>query len=166
MAIDPISSGSVRRRSRTATDRFIWWLVFAGRLALGAIFVYAAYTKLRSPWMLFGMTVDSYQMLPEWGVELVARALPWIELLLGAMLILGLWARWAAAGATALLVGFVCAIVRAYTMNLQINCGCFGTNEPITRFTILRDFGFLAASLVLTVLAFLTRRRARARRAA
>jgi uncharacterized membrane protein YphA (DoxX/SURF4 family) len=147
-------------------DTLIWWLVFAGRLALGVIFVYAAYTKLRMPWMLFGMTVDSYQMLPEWGVVLVARALPWVELLLGAMLILGVWARWAAAGASALLVVFVCAIVRAYTMDLQINCGCFGTNEPITKFTILRDAGFLAASLILTVLAFIANRRRRARQSA
>jgi uncharacterized membrane protein YphA (DoxX/SURF4 family) len=147
-------------------DRVIWWLVFLGRLALGVIFVYAAYTKLRLPWMLFGMTVDSYQMLPEWGVVLVARVLPWVELVLGAMLILGVWVRWAAAGASALLVVFVCAIVRAYTMNLQINCGCFGTNEPITKITILRDSGFLAASLVLTVLAFIARRRYLARRAA
>ena len=147
-------------------DSVIWWLVFAGRLALGVIFVYAAYTKLRIPWMLFGMTVDSYQMLPEWGVVLVARALPWVELIFGAMLILGVWARWAAAGASALLVVFVCAIVRAYTMDLQINCGCFGTNEPITKFTILRDAGFLAASLVLTVLAFIAHCRRRARRAA
>jgi uncharacterized membrane protein YphA (DoxX/SURF4 family) len=147
-------------------DTLIWWLVFAGRLTLGVIFVYAAYTKLRMPWMLFGMTVDSYQMLPEWGVVLVARALPWVELLLGAMLILGVWARWAAAGASALLVVFVCAIVRAYTMDLQINCGCFGTNEPITKFTILRDAGFLAASLILTVLAFIANRRRRARQSA
>lgn len=147
-------------------DTLIWWLVLAGRLALGVIFVYAAYTKLRIPWMLFGMTVDSYQMLPEWGVVLVARALPWVELLLGAMLILGVWARWAAAGASALLVVFVCAIVRAYTMDLQINCGCFGTNEPITKFTILRDAGFLAASLILTVLAFIANRRRRARQSA
>jgi uncharacterized membrane protein YphA (DoxX/SURF4 family) len=139
----------------------MWWTVLLGRLALGAVFIYAAYTKLRLPWMLFGMEVYSYQMLPEWGVELVARWLPWLELLLGAMLILGIWARWAAAGASALLVVFICAIVRAYRMHLGINCGCFGTSEPLTKFTILRDTGFLAASLVLTVLAFVSRRRAR-----
>jgi uncharacterized membrane protein YphA (DoxX/SURF4 family) len=139
----------------------IWWIVLLGRLALGVVFVYAAYTKLRNPWMLFAMTVDSYQMLPEWGVELVARWLPWLELLLGVMLILGIWARWAAVGASALLVVFVCAIVRAYKMHLGINCGCFGTNEPLTKFTILRDAAFLAASGVLTVLAFKVRRRAR-----
>jgi uncharacterized membrane protein YphA (DoxX/SURF4 family) len=147
-------------------DRLIRWLVLLGRLTMGAVFVYAAYTKLRNPWMLFGMSVDSYHMLPEWGVELVARALPWVELVLGAMLILGLWVRWVAAGASVLLVVFVCATVRAYSMNLEINCGCFGTNEPLTKFTIVRDAGFLAASIVLTVLAFVAHRRARARRSA
>jgi uncharacterized membrane protein YphA (DoxX/SURF4 family) len=161
LPIDSSASAGSSRRSRTAADKFIRWLVFAGRIALGFVFVYAAYTKLRNPWMLFGMMVDSYEMLPEWGVELVARWLPWLEMLLGAMLILGIWARWAAAGATALLAVFVYAIVRAYTMHLGINCGCFGTSEPITKFTILRDAAFFAASFVLTVLAFLSRRRAR-----
>ncbi|MGB6429520.1 MAG: DoxX family protein [Candidatus Acidiferrales bacterium] len=147
-------------------DRVIRWLVLIGRLAMGAVFVYAAYTKLRNPWMLFAMSVDSYHMLSESGVELVARALPWVELVLGAMLILGLWVRWAAAGVSALLVVLVYAIVRAYSMRLEINCGCFGTNEPLTKFTIVRDSGFLAASIVLTVLAFLAHRRARARQSA
>jgi uncharacterized membrane protein YphA (DoxX/SURF4 family) len=148
-------------QSRSSARGFIWWIVLLGRLALGAVFVYAAYTKLRIPWMLFGMEVYSYQMLPDWGVELVARCLPGLELLLGAMLILGIWARWAAAGASALLVVFIYAIVRAYRLQLGINCGCFGTSEPLTKFTILRDAGFLLASLVLTVLAFISRRRAR-----
>jgi uncharacterized membrane protein YphA (DoxX/SURF4 family) len=142
-------------------DTLIWWLVLAGRLALGAVFVYAAYTKLRVPWMLFAMAVDSYQMLPEQGVELLARALPWFELILGAMLILGVWARWAAAGATALLAVFVYATNRAYHMHLGINCGCFGTNEPLTKYTVLRDAAFFAAAFVLTLLAFISRRRAR-----
>lgn len=142
-------------------DTLLWWLVFAGCLAMGAMFVYAAYTKLRDPWMLFAMSVYSYQMLPEWGVELVARALPWVELIVGAMLIFGIWVRWAAAAATALIAVFFCAIVRAYFMHLGINCGCFGTSEPLTKFTLVRDGSLLAASLVLTILAFRARRRKR-----
>src|ERR1035438_8850015 len=61
------------------------------RVALGAIFVYAAWIKLREPWALFAMAIDSYQVLPVWAVEVVARALPWFELLLGVLLIAGLW---------------------------------------------------------------------------
>ena len=52
------------------------------RVVLGVIFVYAAWVKLREPWALFAMSIDSYQVLPVWAVELVARVLPWFELLL------------------------------------------------------------------------------------
>ena len=38
------------------------------RVALGAIFVYAAWIKLREPWALFAMAIDSYQVLPVWAV--------------------------------------------------------------------------------------------------
>ena len=34
------------------------------RLLLGAVFVYAAYTKLRQSWLLFALSIDSYQLLP------------------------------------------------------------------------------------------------------
>lgn len=156
------SAGSPRN-SRTATDWFIWLLLFAGRIAFGVTFIYAAYTKLRNPWMLFAMSVDSYQMLPAWGVDLVARALPWAELVMGVILILGLWVRWAAVATTALIAVFFCAIVRAYFMHLGINCGCFGTSEPLTKFTVLRDGALLGAALVLTVLAFYEHRRGRQR---
>jgi len=49
------------------------------RIALGVVFVYAAWTKLRMPWELFAMSIDSYQVLPLKVVELVARTLPWFE---------------------------------------------------------------------------------------
>ena len=81
-------------------------LLLAGRVALGLVFVYAAYSKLRIPWMLFAMSINSYEILPEPIVILVARMLPWVELLLGLLLIIGWKLRWVAAGATALLVAF------------------------------------------------------------
>jgi cbb3-type cytochrome oxidase subunit 3 len=77
------------------------------------------------------------------------------------MLIFGLWVRWAAAGTTALLAVFVAAIVRAYAMGLTINCGCFGTNEPVSRLKIFEDSCMLAVSLAITLLAFRAHRRAR-----
>ena len=45
------------------------------RLSLGGIFLYAAWTKLKDPWALFAMAIDSYQLLPTWAVRTVT-ALP------------------------------------------------------------------------------------------
>ena len=63
-------------------------MTLARRLLLGAVFIYAAYTKLRQSWLLFALSIDSYQMLPEWAVLAVARTLPWFELALGVLRVL------------------------------------------------------------------------------
>jgi uncharacterized membrane protein YphA (DoxX/SURF4 family) len=133
-------------------------LLLAGRVVLGGVFLYAAYTKLRHPWMLFAMSVDSYQMLPEWGVTLVARVLPWLELALGALLILGIGLRYVATGASALLAGFFLLMLRSYSQGLGIDCGCFGFGEKLGVRTLLRDGALVAFSLVIMVGAFLKRR--------
>jgi len=130
------------------------------RIAMGVVFVYAAWTKLRTPWELFAMAIDSYQLLPLKAVELVARTLPWFELLVGMLLIAGFWLRSAAAAATLMLAVFFGLMVRAYAKGMEINCGCFGPGEIISWKTLLRDGSMLAAALALTVLSFLHRREA------
>jgi len=130
------------------------------RILLGAIFVYAAWTKLRVPWELFAMSIDSYQVLPLKWVEFAARTLPWFELLVGLLLITGFWLRSAAAATAVLLAVFFALMVRAYATGMEINCGCFGTGDPISWKTLLRDGSMLAAAIALTVLSFYRQRKA------
>jgi uncharacterized membrane protein YphA (DoxX/SURF4 family) len=120
------------------------------RLALGGIFVYAAWSKLKDPWALFAMAIDSYHALPLWAVEWVARILPWIELAAGALLIAGRFLRTATVATSLMLLVFFALMVRAYSQGLEINCGCFGPGEALTWKTLLRDGSMLAGSLLLT----------------
>lgn len=133
-------------------------LLLAGRVVLGGIFIYAAYTKLRHPWMIFAMSVNSYRVLPDWGVTLVARMLPWFELALGALLILGIGLRYVATGASALLAGFFLLMLRSYSQGLGIDCGCFGFGEKLGPRTLIRDGALVAFSLVIMIGALLKRR--------
>jgi uncharacterized membrane protein YphA (DoxX/SURF4 family) len=137
-------------------------LLLAGRLVLGAVFVYAAYTKLRNPWMLFAMSIDSYRMLPEFLVTGLARSLPWVELLLGLLLMTGWGLRWVGTGATLLLVGFFSAMLRAQVHGLGIDCGCFGIGEKLGPETLVRDALLVALAVAVTVGAFLAHRVRRA----
>jgi len=121
------------------------------RIALGVIFVYAAWIKLREPWAMFAIAIDSYQILPAWAVELVARALPWFELLLGGLLIAGVWRRVSGAAASLLLAVFFSLMVRAMAKGMQIDCGCFGPGERLSWMTLLRDGALLARSLFVTL---------------
>ena len=130
------------------------------RVVLGGLFVYAAYQKLKDPWALFAMNIDSYQVLPTRAVEIVARTLPWFELLVGILMIAGIFRR-SATVATSLLLGvFFGLMVRAYAKGMEINCGCFGPGEAISWKTLLRDGSMLAGALFVTVMAFLNRRKA------
>lgn len=131
------------------------WTVLVLRLALGAIFIYAAWVKLRLPWQLFAMSIDSYGLLPPGPVEFLARTLPAFELLLGIALIVGVWLRITSAITSALLVVFFSLIVNAAIKGQEISCGCFGPGETISWKTMLRDGAMLAGSLLLTALAWL-----------
>jgi len=127
------------------------------RLALGAVFVYAAWTKLRDPWAVFAVAIDSFQILPFWGVEWVARALPWFELAVGVLLISGRCLRISATASTLLLLIFFGLLLRAQLKGMQINCGCFGPDEPLSWKTVVRDGALLSSSLLITAMTFRTR---------
>jgi uncharacterized membrane protein YphA (DoxX/SURF4 family) len=142
-------------------------LLVIGRVALGAVFLIAAYTKLHfnGSWhfgdyhFFFAMAIDSYNMLPLWAVEIMARTLPILEALIGALLILGIGVRWVAAFTSALLLVFIGAMTRALILHIQIKCGCFGNDEPLTIWTLLRDSTLLVLSLAVTIGAFLVKKR-------
>src|SRR2546422_11627064 len=114
------------------------------RLLLAAVFLYAAYTELRQPWLLFAMSIDSYHLLPEWAVLLVARTLPWLELALGLLLASGHGLPYAALATSAQLLLFFSVMLRSYAKGLGIDCGCFGVGEALTAKTLVRD-GLLLA---------------------
>jgi putative oxidoreductase len=143
-----------------SSNRTLYWVTFALRVVLGVVFVYAAWIKLSLPWQLFAMSIDSYQLLPSGPVEFLARTLPWFELLLGLLLILGRWLRITSAITSLLLLVFFSLIVRAAIKGQEISCGCFGPGETISWKTMLRDGSMLAGSLFVTAMAWLRRREA------
>jgi uncharacterized membrane protein YphA (DoxX/SURF4 family) len=130
------------------------------RIALGVVFVYAAWLKLRDPWQMFAMSIDSYQLLPMWAVRVVARTLPWLELLLGVLLMAGLWLRFSAGATSLLLLGFFVLMIRAWAKHMEINCGCFGPGDIISWKTLLRDGSLLAGSLFVTAMSAMGPRKA------
>ena len=142
-------------------------LLVLGRVALGAIFIYAAFTKLyfNGGWhfgdyhFFFGMAINSYNILPIWGVNWAARILPWSELLLGILLIAGVGLRWTGLIASILLLVFIGAMTNAYMKGLEIMCGCFGNNEKLGPLTLIRDSSLLVLALAVTVGAFLIKKR-------
>ena len=95
------------------------------RLIIGTIFIIAAIPKIMEP-QDFAWSIALYQMLHYKYVHLLAVILPWIELICGIALILGLRTRGAAVVISGLLVMFICAIGFAIVNKIEMSgCGCF-----------------------------------------
>jgi uncharacterized membrane protein YphA (DoxX/SURF4 family) len=145
-------------------------IIWIGRLVLGGILIYAGYAKLFLPIMhprpsigvalaFFALQVGSYQILPPGGVNFVAHTLPFAEIALGLLLIIGWQLRIWAVLSTLLILGFFAAVVRSYAAGMQINCGCFATPEPLTLWTVIRDGALAVLALAMTIFAFIEARK-------
>ena len=153
--------------------RAIIWL---GRLVLGGIFLYAGYSKAFLPnhslWPFFvlkfsvsmnlsnfAQQVDAFKLLPPWGVQFVANTLPFAEMALGLLVLIGWRLRIWAPILTLLMLGFFVVVTRAYLLHMNINCGCFATPEPIGPRKILEDAALSALALAMTYFAFIEARK-------
>ena len=78
----------------------------AGRILLGAIFVYASLDKILDP-AAFAQAIANYQILPPAWVNAVALMLPWLEAVSGICLITGKLMRGSALAITLMLIVFM-----------------------------------------------------------
>ncbi len=127
-------------------------------LALGGVFVYASLDKIAKP-LDFARILYHYQIIgpsatiPPLAPNLVAVTLPWVELVAGLMLIVGVLRREAAGVVGVLLVAFLAAVGSALYRGIDIeNCGCFtlsGEGRRAGLLLISSDLGLLAAAAFL-----------------
>jgi putative oxidoreductase len=134
-------------------------LLVALRLALGALFLWAALTKL--PDMnAFAQDLANYRVLPAALVPWVAAAVVGVEMVAGLALLIGLAVKPAAVTVTGLLAVFVVFLVQALLRGIDLRCGCFGGDEPASWWTVARDLVMLAAALVVSTFSGSSRLRA------
>jgi uncharacterized membrane protein YphA (DoxX/SURF4 family) len=125
----------------------------AARLALGGVFVFAGVVKIAAP-REFARIVVNYQILPENAAVYLAFVLPWIEALLGVLLILGVRVKEISVTVSLLLVAFVGAVLIRSMNGSAAPCGCFSLKSagPESMVLILgRDLGLLACGAYLVL---------------
>ena len=127
------------------------WLTIRVQIALGIFFVVASLPKLGDP-PSFAHMVYNYRIVPGALINLMALTMPWIELLCGLALILGIWKEAARTIIALLLLVFIVAISINLMRNNAIDCGCFDVTaagktheERIAdmHFVVIRDLGML-----------------------
>ncbi|MFJ8577373.1 MauE/DoxX family redox-associated membrane protein [Micromonospora sp. NPDC093277] len=133
------------------------WLGVAARLGLAAVWLFAGASKV-GDLAASGRAVNAYQVMPYDLATAIGAALPFVELALGVLLIVGLATRLVAGVSAALLVIFITGIASAWARGLAIDCGCFGSGgqlaagqAPSYLPELLRDLGFLVLAGFLLI---------------
>jgi uncharacterized membrane protein YphA (DoxX/SURF4 family) len=101
------------------------WVSTAARFGLAVVWLWAGWAKVADP-AAAARAVRAYEVLPEVLVKPLAWGLPFVELALGIVLLLGIANRTAAIASLVLLAVFIAGIAQAWARGLQIACGCFG----------------------------------------
>lgn len=133
------------------------WLSMVVRLAMAGILIFAAVPKMLDiPQSV--RAVRAYQLLPEAVVPFVGTMLPFVELALAVVLLVGAFTRLAAIVWLLMMAGFLVGVIWAWSKGLQIDCGCFGgggeleEGEEATYLVHLFErLGFIALGTYLAV---------------
>ena len=130
------------------------WIGLVLRLVVGSVWIAAGALKVTDPAQSVA-AVRAYELLPSSLVSPVGQLLPVVEVVIGAMLIVGLLTRGAAVISAVLFVAFIIGIASVWARGINIDCGCFGGGgaDPDAAsqypWEIARDVALLAASVFL-----------------
>jgi len=130
------------------------WLTLLARLILGAILLVAGALKVPNL-PKSAMAVRAYEMLPIPIANFLGYTLPWIEIGLGLLLIVGVTVKISGALGALTMLAFIIAIAQAWARGLSIDCGCFGGGGTIdpedTKYLseIIRDIGLMGLGIFL-----------------
>ncbi|CAB4342191.1 MAG: DoxX family membrane protein [Actinobacteria bacterium] len=130
------------------------WLTLLSRLVLGGVLLAAGALKVGNP-QKSAMAVRAYEVLPINIANFLGYVLPWMEVGVGTLLIIGVGVKISAAIGGFTMFVFIIAISQAWARGLSIDCGCFGGGGAVepgeTKYLseILRDIGLTMLGIYL-----------------
>jgi uncharacterized membrane protein YphA (DoxX/SURF4 family) len=125
-------------------------LILLLRVAVGGLFLWAGGAKIGHA-DVFAAQIAAFGLVPHALIAPLAVMLPFVEVLLGAYLVLGLYTRVAAIIAVVQLAIFATAIGTAVARGLSLSCGCFGPGDKsVTSWPeVARDLAFAAVAALV-----------------
>ena len=140
---------SARAAWETFRNRYV---SFAFRFALGATFIVSGAGKLPER-AEFVSQCQEYNLLPDVLARLYGTGLPWVEVIVGSFLLLGLVSRFASV--IGMLTALSCIIANSIILyrGMNMECGCFGEMGGVllTRDALLIDIALLIMAFQILV---------------
>ena len=128
------------------------WIELGARWILGLTFIYASIHKILAP-ADFAKIIYGYDLFPAALINLMAIIIPFVELIAGLALVLGIYPKSAALIINVMLVGFFLALSINIIRGHEFDCGCFGVDTKSHAFSpwllLGRDFFLLSAGVYI-----------------
>ncbi len=121
------------------------------RVILGFLFLYASLDKIIYP-SKFAEVIYNYRLLPVELVNICAILVPWIEVFIGIMLLIGIWVDASAFMLSSITFVFTFMIISAIFRGLNIECGCFSLDAEgslVSWKRVIEDIFILIGGLYL-----------------
>lgn len=126
------------------------YLLFIFRIIIAIVFIYAGAEKISDP-EAFAVSISNYKLLPTITVNLLAIYLPWLELVSGILLLLGISVKENSAIILSLLIVFTLGVIISLVRGLNIDCGCFGNDNKIGLLKLFENLLLIIASVLLVL---------------
>ena len=95
------------------------------RLVIGSVLIFAAVPKIINP-LDFAFSLSGYQLFPKSLLPFIAVIVPYMELIIGIMILTGYKIEGALVIAMGMFTLFIFSLLWAISLDLDINCGCYG----------------------------------------
>lgn len=127
-------------------------LILVIRTFIGILFIFYGVSKVANP-SHFANEIGNYNMLPDLIIQIMALVIPWIELIVGVLLLFGVYLNENGFIATVLLIIFTLAVAIAFSRGLDISCGCSGNDagQKVGWLKIFENIGLIVLTLILSI---------------
>ncbi len=143
---------------KTNWQTVIYYLL---RIGFGILLIFSSLYKIQFPFE-FAEAIQNYRIFGEGLSRWIAVWIPYLEILTGLFLILGIWIDAAVFINSSLMLIFLIMVVQAYFRNLDIQCGCYAFDEDsrINMIKIFENLFLLCGSIWLVQLSLNKTKRA------
>jgi len=105
------------------SNKHVLWVF---RFVVGGVFIWAGLLKILDP-LEFAQNIANYRVFSRDLSFLIALVLPWLEVLCGILVILGVFRSASSLLLSGLLGVFLILITATLIRGLDVDCGCFGS---------------------------------------
>jgi len=137
-------------------NKYYYYLVLISRIIMGTVWIYAGLKKILGNYLELLYSIQSYDLFSDTVSIFISNTLPICEIILGLLILLGIFVKPIGKISLFLLILFVIGLTQALLRGLSIDCGCFGENSENNGsqldmiLIIFRDIIFIVLTSIFT----------------